>query len=121
MSGGCRDRITLEPCESSGRPLTQNQFDRLCSIAGGAMIVSGGNKRDWGSLHARGYVTGELGAQGCFINGIRITSAGLRVFADAVDRYGFPEVTHDRTRKLPRRVCGSCGSQYIRWERDGHA
>lgn len=74
----------------SGRTLTERQYRRLLALGTGGMIVSGGNKRDWGTMLNRGLVTGERGAQGCFVNGIRITPAGLRALADAVERLWAP-------------------------------
>lgn len=82
----------------SHRPLTKRQYSFLLALGSGAMLVSGGKKRDWDSMLNRGLVTGELGAQGCYVNGVRITAAGLRALADAVDRYGLPEFRSKGTR-----------------------
>jgi hypothetical protein len=71
------------------RPLTEKQFRRLLVFANGAMLCSGGNQRDFKPLLDRGLVVGELGAQGCYVNGVTITPEGLRALADGLERYGW--------------------------------
>lgn len=75
------------------RALTEKQFRRLAVLGSGAMLVSGGNQRDWGSLYRRGLIDGELGGQGCWINGVTITPEGLRALADGLERYGWRKPT----------------------------
>ena len=79
------------------RVLTEKQYQTLRVLGSGAMLVSGGSRRAYGPLFDRGLVDGELGGQGCFINGVRITPAGLRALADAVERYGLPEIPKRET------------------------
>lgn len=73
------------------RPLNKRQFKNLLLFGSGAKLISGGNKRDFKPLLDRGLVSGELGAQGCYVNGVQITPTGLRALADGAERYGLPD------------------------------
>lgn len=66
------------------RPLTEKQFHRLAILARGDMLVSGGNKRDWGSMYRHGLIDArEVGGKGRgWINGVRITPRRGRIQKD---------------------------------------
>ena len=82
---------------------TENQYRTLRGLASGAAGLS------WGKRHTevflrRGWVTAKWDPP--FYQWVRITGDGVRALADAVDRYGLPEIGPRPTVEM--RVCSSC-------------
>lgn len=96
---------------STARVPSQKHYATLLALASGAAGLSMG-KRDCEPLLKRGWVTAEWRAP--YYQWVRITPAGLRALAEAVERVGLPTLgPKPRTR---RSVCGDCGSHRVRSE-----
>lgn len=79
---------------------TEKQFGILMNLGGGSALLTG-RKREIDPLLRRGWVTADHGYAW-----VRITAAGLRALALAVEKFGLPEMSRGhRTVK----VCGDCG------------
>jgi hypothetical protein len=88
---------------------TERQYERLLNLGSGAAGLSC-NKRDTEPLLRHGWVTAEWRPP--FYQWVRITPDGLRALAEAVERYGLPDLGPNPT--VPRRVCADCGSALYR-------
>lgn len=86
-----------------GRVPTEKQYGTLRNLASGAAGLS------WGKRHTepflrRGWVTAEWRPP--YYQWVRITPAGLRALADAVEKFGLPEM--GKTAQRERRACAGC-------------
>jgi hypothetical protein len=78
---------------------TEKQFEQLGILGSGAMALAPG-RRDWKPLLRRGWVQPEAEDDGNgYLPPLRITADGLRALADAVDRYGWPDI-REKPKKL---------------------
>jgi hypothetical protein len=90
---------------------TAKQYRHLRILAAGAAGLSW-TKRDTRPLLRHGWVTAE--ERGTYFQWVRITPDGLRALADAVERYGLPDL--DPKPVTTRRVCSDCGGTSYRFE-----
>lgn len=102
----------MSTASPSDRCPTEKQYGRLLGLGSGAAGLSWG-KRDTESFIRRGWLTAEWVAP--YYQWVRITPAGLRALAAAVDRYGLPKFG-PASRTEGRRVCADCGSRSYRFE-----
>ena len=96
------------PRTESARVPTEKQYATLRALGSGSAGLS------WGKRHAeqflrRGWVTAEWSPP--FYQWVRITPAGIRALAAAVEKYGLPELG-PKPQKWER-YCGKCGSTRI--------
>lgn len=81
---------------------TEKQYRQLRILGSGSAGLSW-RRRETTPLLARGWVTAD--DDGRYFQWVRITPAGLRALADAVDRYGLPDIDprskHDRPTESP--------------------
>lgn len=82
----------------SERVPTEKQYAHLLTLGNGCMIVSGGD-RTTRAMVKRGWVTPDLPKWPD--NGFRITPAGLRALAQAVEVHGLPDIGPTRPQKGP--------------------
>lgn len=90
---------------------TEKQYGIMLSLGRGDAGLSR-LKRDTRPLLRRGWVTAEFREP--YYQFVRLTPDGFRALADAVERYGLPEMGPQP--KTHRRVCSSCGSTRHRYE-----
>lgn len=83
---------------AQGRPPTEAQFESLLVFGGGAMLVSGADRR-LKALIRRGWLAPDR-PQDPF-NGLRITADGCRAIAAGIERYGLPEIRPTKRRPEP--------------------
>lgn len=95
---------------------TEKQYDYLRALGSGSAIIVDG-KRQTEMYLRRGWVTAEFSDDADRqypYSWIRITPAGLRALAAAVEKYGLPELGPKP--QTERRVCADCGSTRYRFE-----
>lgn len=106
---------------------TENQHHLLRILASGAIALAP-HRREWNPLLRRGWVEPISEDDGSrFLPPLRITSAGLRALADAVDRYGMPEPgkRHEQLNESPvvtrlKAELADVRGQLVQAERDLH-
>lgn len=75
---------------------TVKQAELLRILGGGAMALTPG-RREWSPLLRHGWVAAEGDDDGSpYLPPLRITPAGLRALADAVERDGLPPIVGER-------------------------
>lgn len=72
---------------------SEKQYGRLLILGAGAAVIAPG-RRHWETLVRNGWVTSSLEDDGTghYLPPLRITPAGLTALAEAVERYGLPEL-----------------------------
>lgn len=99
------------------RKPTVKQGARLLVLGGGTVVLTP-RRADWAPLLRHGWVELADGfghaPSGGFLPPLRITPAGLRALAVAVERDGLPPLTMKN--ETTRRVCADCGSSSYRYE-----
>lgn len=93
----------------ASRVPTEKQYQTLRVLGSGSAGLAW-RKRETEPLLRRGWVTAELREP--FYNWVRITPDGLQALADAVAKYGLPDLA---LKPQPRRVCTNCGSSAYRY------
>jgi hypothetical protein len=71
---------------------TEKQYTLLRALGSPNTMLVIGTRRDVAPLLRRGWVTAEDREK--HYAWVRITAAGCRALADAIDRYGLPEFKH---------------------------
>jgi hypothetical protein len=92
----------------SRRCPTEKQYDTLRALGAGSAGLSF-TKRSAEPLLRRGWVTAEF--HDPYYQWVRITADGLRALADAVEKYGLPEIG-PKPQKW-QSYCGKCHSTRI--------
>ena len=87
---------------------TEKQYDILLALGSGSAGLSF-KRRECEPLLRRGWVTAELHDR--YYQWVRITADGLRALADAVERYGLPEIGPKP--KTHEHYCGDCLSTRV--------
>lgn len=95
----------------SSRVPTDKQYRILLNLGSSAAMITA-NRRTVEPLLRRDWVTAT--EREGYYAWIRITPTGLRALADAVERYGLPEI--GPRPQTERRVCARCGSEQYRFE-----
>lgn len=93
----------------AGRTPTENQYRTLRNLAGGSAGLSWG-KRHTEQFLRRGWVTAKWDAP--YYQWVRITPDGIRALAQAVEKYGLPDLGPKP--QTEKRVCADCGSGQYR-------
>lgn len=103
--------MTPRPSNTVGWVPTERQYHLLISLASGAAGLSW-KRRMTKPLLRWGWVTAE--DDGRYFQWVQITPAGLRALAEAVEKFGLPELGSKAVTE--RRVCSDCGSTRYRIE-----
>ena len=89
----------------AARVPTEKQYRTLRNLGSGAAGLSWG-KRDTEPFLRRGWVVAEWKPP--YYQWVRITPDGLRALAAAVERYGLPDIGHQRQ----SRICSGCARDW---------
>jgi hypothetical protein len=90
---------------------TEKQYAYLRTLGGGSAIIVG-KKRETEMYLRRGWVTAEYEEDKYYPYAwIRITPKGIRALADAVEKYGLPEIGPSAQKWEP--YCGACNSKRV--------
>lgn len=87
------------------RTPTEKQYGLLRILGSGSAGLSW-KKRETEQLLRRGWVTAKPDAP--YYQWVRITPEGLRALANAVERYGLPDLAP----RTEAKVCGECGRDW---------